>query len=220
MDLQKVKAVLLDLDGTLLDTLQDIGTCINDVMCRYGFPTHDLSEIIKMIGHGRTYMLRKAVPEGTSEEMVQKIADEYAEHYRQNCARFTEYYPGVQQFLNTMEARGYRLGVITNKTQVTAERIIGAYFPENHFEILWGNNNARPLKPSLDSARLACEELGLQPEEILFVGDGDTDMEFASRAGFIACGVTWGYRDREVLKATGAQLLVDSFDQLLSCFFS
>ena len=218
MDLRKVKAVLFDLDGTLLDTAKDIGTCLNEVMCRYGYPARDLSEAPSFIGHGRTTMLKLALPEGVSEDQYPVIADEYASHYRANCARFTDYYPGAREILDFLQGRGYFTGMITNKTQETAEKIVSAYFPGNAFRILWGNNGQRPLKPSLESAVLACQTLGLAPEEILFVGDGDTDMAFASKAGFIACGVTWGYRSREVLEEHGAHLLVDSFAELIDLF--
>jgi len=218
MDLRKVKAVLFDLDGTLLDTARDIGTCINDVMCRYGYPAVDDSRIPAIIGHGRGYMIGHAVPEGVSEEKIRAIADEYAEHYRANCTRHTAYYPGAREFLAFLEEKGYAVGMITNKTQETAEKIVSAYFPGNKFQILWGNNGVRPLKPSLESAALACAELGVGPENVLFVGDGDTDMAFASKAGFVACGVTWGYRSREVLQAHGADVLVDSFAELEKLF--
>lgn len=214
MDLRKVKAVLFDLDGTLLDTAKDIGTCLNEVMCRYGYPARPLSDVPSFIGHGRNNLLKAALPEGVGEEIYPVIADEYAAHYRANCTRFTEYYPGAREFLDFLQGRGYLTGMITNKTQETAEKIVKAYFPGNEFRILWGNNGVRPLKPSPESAELACRTLGLQPGQILFLGDGDTDMDFASRAGFVACGVTWGYRSREVLQDHGADVLVDSFSEL------
>lgn len=214
MDLRKVKAVLFDLDGTLLDTAKDIGTCLNEVMCRYGYPARDLKDAPSFIGHGRSVMMQLALPEGVPADVASKIADEYAEHYRANCARFTEYYPGTREFLDFLRDSGYVTGMITNKTQETADKIVAAYFPGNDFAILWGNNGVRPLKPSPESGKLACETLGLKPEEILFVGDGDTDMEFASGAGFIACGVPWGYRSEEVLRECGADLIVNSFAEL------
>ncbi len=214
MNLQKVKAVLLDLDGTLLDTAKDIGTCLNEVMCRYGYPARDLKDAPSFIGHGRSVMMQLALPEGVPAETASAIADEYAVHYRANCARYTEYYPGVREFLDHLRGRGYLVGVITNKTQETAEKIVSAYFPGNDFAILWGNNGTRPLKPSLESAELACRTLEVEPGQVLFVGDGDTDMAFASKAGFIACGVTWGYRSVDVLRANGADLIVNSFEEL------
>ena len=100
------------------------------------------------------------------------------------------------------------------QTATTSQKIIKHYFPEYDWEFVWGNNWQRPLKPSLEAGHLACETLGLQPDEIMYVGDGDTDMEFASKMGFIAAGVTWGYRSREQLLAAGADFLSDSFAEL------
>lgn len=218
MDLQKVKAVLFDLDGTLLDTVNDIGTCVNDVMCRYGYPTHEIAEYRDMVGHGAKQLVRDALPTGTSEEVVERLFQEYVLHYRSHCARFTGYFPGVREFLSFLQEQGYLLGVITNKTQPTAEKIIGTFLGDVPFSLLWGNNGQRPLKPSTESALLACEELQVVPDQVLFVGDGDTDMEFASNAGFLSCGVTWGYRDAKTLMECGADFLVDSFSQLQEKF--
>ena len=214
MNLQKVKAVLFDLDGTLLDTVNDIGTCVNDVMCRYGYPKQPLAKYRDMVGHGAKDLVRTALPEGTADDVVDRVFEEYVLHYRENCDVLVQYYPGVRELLTCLQDKGYKIGVITNKTEPTAKKIVGKFLPEYDFSILWGNNGVRPLKPDTESARIACEELGVTSEEVLFVGDGDTDMEFASKAGFIACGVTWGYRSRETLEEYGADFLVDHFAQL------
>lgn len=218
MDIKKVKAVLFDLDGTLLDTVNDIGTCVNDVMCRYGYPPHPLADYRAFIGHGAKDLVRAALPEGTEEAEVAKIHQEYVAHYRDNCDRFVSPYPGAREFLDFLILRGYKIGIITNKTEATAEKIVAKCLTDYSFNLLWGNNGIRPLKPSTQSAELACAELNMQANEILFVGDGDTDMEFASKAGFAACGVTWGYREKETLKKFGAHFLVDSFAELQKMF--
>ena len=106
--------------------------------------------------------------------------------------------------------------MITNKTESQAAYLMRHYFPETAFAIIWGNNDFRPLKPSPESGALACETLGLQPEVILFIGDGDTDIKFAVNSGFQSCGVSWGYRDPQLLRELGADFLIDSYDELLA----
>lgn len=214
MDFRKVSAVLFDLDGTLLDTAKDIGTCVNDVMCRYGYPARDLSEFPAFLGHGRNTLIRSALPDGTSDSEIEKLGKEYVPHYRENCARLTKPYPGAGELLQKLSENGYSVGMITNKTQEIAERLMQAYFPNISFDILWGNDQKRLLKPESESGLRACEVLCVRPEEVLFVGDGDTDMEFASACGFFPCGVTWGYRDRKTLLESGARLLIDDFSEL------
>ena len=214
MNLQKVKAVLFDLDGTLLDTVRDIGACVNDIMRRYGYPEGTYEQICARVGHGARDLVRDSAPAGTDDAVIDKMWQEYVAHYRENCTGITAYYPGVQELLAFLQGRGLLLGVITNKTQATAERVMHHYFPDVAFDILWGNNGERPLKPSPESGALACATLGVAPDQVLFVGDGDTDMAFASTCGFIGCGVTWGYRDRATLRRCGADFLVESFTEL------
>lgn len=214
MELQKVKAVLFDLDGTLLDTIHDIGACLNEAMRRYGYPERTIEEHKTFVGHGARDLVRDALPAGAADEVIDSVWHEYVPLYREHCTRDTKVYPYVPELLAYLTAHGYQIGVITNKTQPTAEKIMAHYLPQAHFEILWGNNGERPLKPSLESAELACKTLGVTPEQVLFVGDGDTDMAFASKAGFIACGVTWGYRPAQTLRDTGADMLIDSYEEL------
>lgn len=216
MDFQKIKAVVFDLDGTLLDTIADIGTGANLALCQFGYSEYPIEMYRAKVGHGIKNLLRSALPEGTPDEKVDELNRFYQGYYPEHCCVYTDYFPGVKEFLNVLVEKGMKLAVISNKTETTSQKIINHYFPEYDWTFVWGNNWQRPLKPALEAGVLACEELGLKPEEILFVGDGDTDMEFASKMGFIAAGVTWGYRSPEQLLAAGADFLSNSFEELQS----
>ncbi len=216
MDFQKIKAVIFDLDGTLLDTIADIGTGANFALCQFGYPEYPIEKYRAKVGHGVKNLLRSAMPEGVTDEEVVKVNSVYQGYYPENCCVHTSYFPGVQHFLDKLTGKGMALAVISNKTEKTSNKIMSHYFSGYDWKFIWGNNGQRPLKPALEAGYLACETLGLKPEEILFVGDGDTDMEFASKMGFVAAGVTWGYRSREQLLAAGADFLSDSFEELES----
>ncbi len=214
MDFQKIKAVVFDLDGTLLDTIADIGTGANLALCQFGYPEYPIEMYRAKVGHGIKNLLRSALPEGTPDEKVDEINRFYQGYYPENCCVLTDYFPGVKRFLDFLVEKGKKIAIISNKTETTSQKIINHYFSEYNWEFVWGNNWQRPLKPSLEAGVLACETLGLKPEEIMYVGDGETDMEFASKMGFVAAGVTWGYRDADQLLAAGADFLCDSFVQL------
>lgn len=220
MSFQKIKAVIFDLDGTLLDTLADIGTGANFALCQFGYATYPLEAYRQMVGHGVKNLFRMALPEGSTEEDVDRVNSVYQQYYPANCTVYTSYYPGVREFLGKLQEKGMRMAVISNKTERTGRKVIEHYFPDVPWEFVWGNNGQRPLKPRKEAGYLACETLALDPEEIMYVGDGDTDMQFASAMGFVAAGVTWGNRDAEQLKAAGADFLVDSFQELYEkmCF--
>ena len=153
-----------------------------------------------------------------TEEQYEEVLNFYLSYYPEHCMEKTDYFPGVKEFLNAMVQKGMKMAVISNKTESMAQKIIAHYFSEYTWEFVWGRADSRPLKPAKEAGILACEALGLQPEEVLFVGDGDADMEFASTMGFIGAGVTWGNRDPEQLLAAGADFLVNSWEELLAKF--
>jgi len=214
MDFQKVKAVIFDLDGTLLDTLADIGTGANFALCQFGYSAYPIEAYRSKIGHGIKKLFRAALPADATEEDLNRVNGVYQAYYPANCCVHTSYFPGVTTFLDVLKTRNMKIAVISNKTEKTSLKIMEHYFSDYEWTFIWGNNGIRPLKPATEAGDLACAALGLKPEEILYVGDGDTDMEFASKMGFVAAGVTWGYRDPEQLLAAGADFLVHSFAEL------
>ena len=212
---RKFRAAVFDLDGTLLDTLHDLGACANTALRTYGFPEHTIEEYRRFIGNGIPKLIERALPQGTGPEEIQKVLDFYLSYYPEHCAEHTKFFPGVRETIETLKSRGYTLCVISNKTERTSQTIIAQYFPDAPFSIVWGNNGVRPLKPALDAGKLLLKELSCRPEEVFYLGDGDTDMEFASRMGFFAAGATWGYRPREVLSACGADELFEQMADIL-----
>lgn len=215
MDMKKVKAVVFDLDGTLLDTVKDLGAGANIALRRNGYPEHPLSAYPAFIGHGIRQLFRQLVPEGISEESFEDTLGFYLSYYPEHCTDLTDPFPGIPELLTLLEEKGYQMAILSNKTETTTRLIVNHYFPNVPFRFVWGGNGVRPLKPATDAAVLVCEELKLEPSEILFFGDGDTDMEFGSKSGFVTVGCSWGYRSVEQLKAAGAHEIVYSVDELL-----
>ena len=211
---ENVRAVVFDLDGTLLDTVRDLGTAANMTLAHFGLPQHPLEAYQTMIGNGLLMLYRRAAPAGTDEATVEALRDYGRDYYREHCTCLTRVYGGVPELLHGLAARGIVLGMVTNKTEATARRVMAHYFPEVSFRFIWGNNGIRPLKPAPESGKLMLCELGLTPEQIAFIGDGDTDMAFASALGFWALGACWGYRPREVLAEHGADALLKTAAEL------
>ena len=212
-DCRKIRAVVFDLDGTRL-TLPDIGASANRALRRAGLPELPVENYRGLIGHGIRALFRLAVPKGTPDDVYEKALADYLADYPEYCTELTHVFPGIYEMLGRLKRAGYRLAVLSNKTERTTLRIIGKFFPETGFELVWGNNGVRPLKPAPDAGEALCRELGLMPEEIMYVGDGDSDMEFASKVRFFGTGVTWGYRSRKQLAENGADALVDSAEEI------
>jgi len=208
-----VKAILCDLDGTLLDTLHDIAAAANRALAQYGLPTYPTETYRAYVGHGIRELFTQALPAGTEQETYEKVLASYLAYYPAHCTERSDPFPGVMELLRELSGR-YVLGVLSNKTEQTARKIISHYFPDDMFRLVWGNNGERPLKPDPAAGPLLCGALSLRPEQILFFGDGDTDMEFAVQAGFLPVACSWGYRSRETLQAAGARYIVDSADEL------
>lgn len=204
------KAVLFDLDGTLLDTLPDFAPALNHALTACGFPARALGEFNHIIGGGIRHGIRLALPAAASDADAERVHTEYQRYYAAHCCEHTRPYDGIPELLATLEKRGVALAVLTNKTECLAQRIIRQYFPDIHFRLVWGNLEPRPLKPLPDAGMQMLDALGLRPEEAAYVGDSDTDIRFAQACGMLPVGAVWGYRGREELADAGAVRLADS----------
>ena len=210
-----LKAVIFDLDGTLLYTIKDITAALNRALAACGLPTHSVEAVQGFVGNGIRDAVRRAVPEGTAVEVQEKVLDLYKEDYREHCAESTVCYPGVRELAAGLDRAGIAQAVLSNKTEATARKVVASFFPDGPFAHVFGRVGDRPLKPDPAAAVPVLEALGCSPSEAAYVGDSGTDMVFARAVGMLPAAAPWGYRSREELAASGAVLMPDGPEDLL-----
>lgn len=207
------KAVLFDLDGTLVDTLQDIAFAMNRALTMNGLPEHPLEAYRYLVGDGVKWLARRAV--GERQELADKVLADYQAYYKDHNLDRSKPYDGVREMLAALKWRGVKLCVFSNKPHADTCRVVKHFFPEAAFDVVRGQVEGVPVKPDPAGALLAAEEAGVAPEDFLYLGDTDVDMRCAHNAGMHPLGVTWGFRTAEELWAGGAERLLDHPSELL-----
>ena len=210
-----VRAAVFDLDGTLCDTISDIGASLNRSFAAVGLPTRPVREYGAFVGMGIRNTVFGVAPSGADPAVLEEALRFYLEDYPVHCADSTVPYPGIREVLTELCRRGVRVAVVTNKTEATAQRLLGAILPTIPFAFIWGRRDGRALKPSRELGEAVSAGLGLSPEEILYCGDSEPDVAFAANAGFRLAAAAWGYRSREALTAAGAEHIIDRPEALL-----
>ena len=205
-----IHAVVFDLDGTLLDTIPDIAGALNRALAACGLPTHPVRKVETFVGGGIRDAVRKAVPANTPDETLERILEIYKEDYCNRCTEQTARYPGVPEMLERLLQHGFALGVLSNKTEATAQKIVRTYFPDVPFRCVLGRVDGRPLKPDPAAAVPVLEALGLPAGEVAYAGDSGTDILFAKAVGMIPAAAPWGYRSRDELVEKGALLVPEN----------
>ena len=210
------KLAIFDLDGTLLDTVKDLGSATNHALTECGFPTHPIEAYYQMVGRGIYNLFRAAVPAGQStEEVVQRMASIFIPYYDAHKCDFTRPYVGIPAMLKTITAAGVRLAVASNKYQDGAEKLVHHFFGEYDFVRILGQREGQPIKP--DPAivdQILAEVPSVTKSETVYVGDSNVDMQTGLNAGVRTVGVSWGFRTREELAAYSPSAIVDTPEEL------
>lgn len=207
-------AVIFDLDGTLLNTLGDLRAATNHALEVRGLPPHSMEEIRQFIGNGIRLLICRAMPEGTPEAEIDAALDDFKAYYAAHIHDRTVPYDGIPQLLTALRKRGVKVAVLSNKIDSASQQLIEYFFP-GKTDVVFGEHVGVPRKPDPTSCRMVMQQLGVQPEQVLYVGDSGTDMQTAKNASLYAVGVTWGFRSKEVLLEYGADILVHRPEQIL-----
>lgn len=205
--------VIFDLDGTLLNTLDDLAAAANAALAEFGFPTRETEEIRTFIGNGVARLIRRAVPEGTSEETIPAVLNRFKEIYVQNVNVATVPYPGIPELLRDLNQAGLRCAVNSNKVDNAVRLLCDTHFG-GLLAMALGEREGIPRKPAPDGARFIMDALGVPAEKTLYVGDGDADLRTAQNAGIDAAWVSWGYRRRSELQGIAIPHACDDVDGL------
>ena len=207
------KAVLFDMDGTVLDTVGDLTDAINVSLEKFGFPARSQEEVKSFLGKGPAHFVNCAVPEGTDAATKQQVLAFYEPYYDSHCQIRTAPYPGIMDLLKTLKARGIRLAVISNKQEPAVKALAEQHFA-GLLELAVGTSPRIRCKPDPSAVLAAMAELGVEKEETLYVGDMDVDLNTARNAGIDCVGVAWGFLGRTKLEALGAERIADNMEQL------
>ena len=206
-------AVLLDMDGTVLDTLEDLTDAVNAALRQFGLPEVGADRARASLGHGALWLIGHCVPEGSPEELTARVLEWYRPYYDAHCRIKTKPYEGVVPLLERLRGAGLRLAVISNKQDGAVKELAAAFFP-GLLDCAVGERPGVRRKPYPDSALAAAEAMGVAPERCIYVGDTEVDIETAANAGMACAAVCWGFRSREQLVAAGAERPAETVGEL------
>lgn len=210
----KYDTILFDLDGTLLNTLDDLTDSINAVMGQEGYQQRAKEEVREFIGDGAKTLMERSLPPGTSEKEIQRCLTLFREGYLKNMRNQTKPYEGLPEVLKRIREQGIKIGVVSNKPDEETKEICRHYFKAD-VGVAIGDHATRNRKPAPDNVFEALKQLGSCKDKTLFIGDSNVDVITAKNAGLACVGVTWGYRSRETLLEAGADYIIDEPEALI-----
>ncbi len=211
----KYKAVIFDLDGTLIDSLEDLADSANEALVKHGFSSHPTNAYKKFVGNGVRQLMKNATPAGTPETVIDSVLADYRIIYNNNYANKTIPYDNILEMLEKLKASGIKMAVCSNKPHRPTNEIVEKVLGKDYFEVVFGEREGIPRKPDPAALIEAAGLMGVKPSEAIYLGDSGGDMISARNADMFAAGALWGFRDREELEECGSQVLFSNPRQLL-----
>ena len=212
------KAAIFDMDGTLVDTLEDLADSVNEMLAIYNFPQRTIDEVRKFVGNGARKLLERALPaeKSADKNFVDTALETYNKCYSRHVLNKTKPYAGIMEFLTELQAKKIPLGICTNKQNFAAQIIAEKILSPIKFEKVFGDEKNFPRKPNPTRALEIAKSFSVEPAEVAYFGDTAVDMNTANNAGFLPVGVTWGFRPESELLESGAKIIVHHPREILN----
>ena len=211
--MKKYDTIIFDLDGTLLDTLEDITDSANFSLTMHGFPCRKIEEIRSFVGNGVARLIELAIPDGINNPQYEKCLADFRHHYSRNMQNKTNAYKGIMDLLRHLSKENYKIAIVSNKFDMAVKKRNQVYFGE-YIKVAIGESKGVSKKPAPDTVFKALEELGSNVNKAVYIGDSEVDVKTAQNSGIICIGVTWGFRNREVLAQEGANYIIDKPEEV------
>ena len=207
------KLIIFDLDGTLLDTIDDLYFSVNYALKRFDYPARTKKEVLSFVGNGYVSLLEKALPKSICEQQFDELVKCFKDYYAEHCFDNTKPFDGVMQLLQRLKDKGYALAVLSNKGDAQVQSLVKRYF-DDAFDLALGERAGIRKKPYSDSIEETLKTLGFEKQDAVYVGDSEVDVETAKNARMDCICVDWGFRTREQLQQAGASVIVSSMQDL------
>ena len=219
--MRRLKSVIFDLDGTLIDSIEDLADSMNTVLKSLGYPSHETESYKHMVGDGVRSLVERALLDRVRDETaVELCLDEFKEEYMTRWAAKTRPYEGIPDVLDKLEANKIRMNILSNKIDHFTKLTVSRFFPRNSFDYVMGALPSIPRKPDPAGALYIAQKLKIPPHQFLFLGDTNTDMMTAVAAGMFPVGALWGFRTEKELRESGASEVIDHPSELINFFDS
>ena len=210
---ENVNTVIFDMDGTVLDTLEDLTVSVNYVLSKFNMPEHSEEEYRKFFGNGIKYALKCAVTEETPEEVIEEMLPIFREHYNEHCLDRTKPYDGIIELMSMLKANGYKMAIVSNKIDSAVKELNDRFFSE-YVDVAIGEKPGIKRKPAPDTVLAALDELGSKKEAAVYIGDSEVDLQTALNSELPCISVLWGFRDKDFLISKGASVFAETPEEV------